>query len=167
MQGGTPFTPVSLRYCRNITAKILKYPVAIYFSKPVNPIEENVPDYFEKIKRPMDLGTVLDKLDKAQYPTIDKWKEEMTLIWTNAMLYNGIDHPIHIIAKELREKFRSLSEHIPRNNVEEWALSCQKKHEKLMRLIDFQPEISQNSQSTSQSSNSNSKKKVLFSISNT
>ena len=162
MQTGTPFTPVSLRYCHKITSKILKYPVAIYFSKPVRPEEENIPDYNDIVRRPMDLGTVLDKLEQSQYPTIDKWKEEMNLIWSNAMLYNGKGHPLYIIAQELREKFRSLSEHIPRNNVEEWALACRKKHEKLMVLLDFQPDPTQNSKS-SQPSTTNPKRKVSFS----
>ena len=39
------------------------------FKEPVDPVKEQIPDYFEVIKRPMDLGTIRTKLAEGQYET--------------------------------------------------------------------------------------------------
>lgn len=38
----------------------------IWFRKPVDPAEENVPDYFDVIKNPMDLGTIIQNLKNGE-----------------------------------------------------------------------------------------------------
>jgi len=39
------------------------------FLQPVDPIKLNLPDYLEKIKYPMDLGTIQTKLNSLRYKT--------------------------------------------------------------------------------------------------
>lgn len=47
-----------------------------------------VPDYAEVIKKPMDLSTVLSKIDLHQYGTVKEFLEDVDLIWQNALEYN-------------------------------------------------------------------------------
>ncbi|KAM6936195.1 ATPase family AAA domain-containing protein 2 isoform 2-T2 [Lycodopsis pacificus] len=56
------------------------------FTKPVD--LEEVPDYAEVIKTPMDLSTVLSKIDYHQYGTVKEFLHDVDLIWQNALEYN-------------------------------------------------------------------------------
>ncbi|XP_031731941.1 ATPase family AAA domain-containing protein 2 isoform X1 [Anarrhichthys ocellatus] len=56
------------------------------FTKPV--VLEEVPDYAEVIKTPMDLSTVLSKIDLHQYGTVKEFLHDVDLIWQNALEYN-------------------------------------------------------------------------------
>lgn len=47
-----------------------------------------VPDYAEVIKKPMDLSTVLSKIDLHQYETVKEFLHDVDLIWQNALEYN-------------------------------------------------------------------------------
>lgn len=139
-----PMTSVQRRLCIEITEKIISLPIAGHFSRPVNPELDGAPDYFEIIKKPMDLSLVLKKLNDDQYTTLDKWKEDMNQIWKNAQTYNDHTTPIHAIARELSEYFRRRCENIPRNEIELWLSKVNKKHVKLMRILDAKPDPKKN-----------------------
>ncbi|OHS94692.1 Bromodomain containing protein [Tritrichomonas foetus] len=131
---------VQKTYCLKITKKIMDYPISVFFLNPVDPEKDGAPDYLEKIKKPMDLNTVKSKLESNSYPSIDKWKEEMNLIWKNAMTYNTEGNYIHMIAKELNEVFRRFCETIPKSELEAWTFRVRKTHSKLMKLIESKPD---------------------------
>ncbi|KAM6349590.1 ATPase family AAA domain-containing protein 2-like [Podargus strigoides] len=56
------------------------------FTKPVDPQE--VPDYDTVIKQPMDLSSVLSKIDQHQYLTARDFLKDMDLICSSALMYN-------------------------------------------------------------------------------
>lgn len=47
-----------------------------------------VPDYAEVIKKPMDLSTVLSRIDLHRYGTVREFLQDVDLIWQNALEYN-------------------------------------------------------------------------------
>ena len=51
------------------------------------------------INQPMDLGTVMAKLERGCYPSLDALRADIELIWQNAEDYNGSTSPImaHVI----------------------------------------------------------------------
>ncbi|XP_071890437.1 ATPase family AAA domain-containing protein 2 isoform X3 [Anas platyrhynchos] len=55
------------------------------FAKPVDP--QKVPDYATRIKEPMDLSTVLTKIDSRQYLTAGDYLKDIDLICNNALEY--------------------------------------------------------------------------------
>ncbi|XP_010284575.1 PREDICTED: ATPase family AAA domain-containing protein 2 [Phaethon lepturus] len=61
------------------------------FTKPVDP--EEVPDYDAVIKQPMDLSTVLSKIDLHQYLTAGDFLKDIDLICSNALEYNPDKDP--------------------------------------------------------------------------
>ncbi|XP_030363088.1 ATPase family AAA domain-containing protein 2 isoform X2 [Strigops habroptila] len=61
------------------------------FSKPVDP--EEVPDYDTVIKQPMDLSTILSKIDLHQYLTAGDFLKDIDLICSNALEYNPDKDP--------------------------------------------------------------------------
>ncbi len=75
------------------------------FNSPVDPVELNLPDYFEVIEKPMDLGTVKKKLDNGVYRNLKEVEGDINLTFDNAMLYNPDGSVVSNMAKELKEKF--------------------------------------------------------------
>ena len=52
---------------KHVLPNIRKHKHAWPFQKPVNPTELGLPDYFDVVKRPMDLSTIKKKLDRSEY----------------------------------------------------------------------------------------------------
>ena len=77
------------------------------FNTPVDPIELGLPDYFDVIKKPMDLGTVNRRLDNCQYHSIDEFAADVLLTFDNAMQYNEVGSVVHDMAAELKTKFHA------------------------------------------------------------
>ncbi|TNY19267.1 hypothetical protein DMC30DRAFT_354181, partial [Rhodotorula diobovata] len=73
----------------------------------------DVPDYYDVIKRPMDLATLLKKVKQQAYRTKKAFAEDLDLIWSNCLLYNSHpNHPLRHSAEALRQKSNQLLEFI-------------------------------------------------------
>lgn len=75
------------------------------FLQPVDPIALGIPDYTEKIKNPMDLQTIKEKLDGKAYESNDDFLQDMRLMFNNCYLYNGEGSPVGQMGKELEKAF--------------------------------------------------------------
>ncbi|KAI3745669.1 hypothetical protein L6452_08073 [Arctium lappa] len=71
------------------------------FSDPVDPNE--LPDYHEIIKQPMDFGTVRSKLDEGLYSNLEELETDVFLICSNAMQYNSSDTIYFRQARSIQE----------------------------------------------------------------
>jgi hypothetical protein len=75
------------------------------FATPVDPVELELDDYFEIIKKPMDLGTIQETLDAGSYHSFEDFASDVRLTFQNAMKYNGEGSIVHKMAMELKNKF--------------------------------------------------------------
>lgn len=62
-------------------------------------------DYFDIIKKPMDLGTVKQKMDGRAYKTATEFAGDVRLIFTNCYKYNPPDHDVVAMARKLQDVF--------------------------------------------------------------
>lgn len=60
----------------------------------MDPVELKIPDYFDVIKHPMDLGTIQRKLDTGEIQSKSKFIELVRLVFDNALLYNKPYDPV-------------------------------------------------------------------------
>lgn len=81
------------------------HPHGWVFNSPVDPVELGLPDYFEVIEKPMDLGTVKKLLDNGVYRTLKEVERDVNLTFDNAMLYNPEGSVVWNMASELKDKF--------------------------------------------------------------
>jgi hypothetical protein len=56
------------------------------FAKPVDP--DDAPDYFNIIANPMDLSSMMDKIDQHRYDSVSAFLDDINLIMNNALEYN-------------------------------------------------------------------------------
>ncbi|KAF7060489.1 hypothetical protein CFC21_067281 [Triticum aestivum] len=71
------------------------------FSEPVD--DEELPDYRDIVKHPMDFSTVRKKLDKGAYANLEQFEDDVFLITSNAMSYNSPDTVYYRQARSIQE----------------------------------------------------------------
>lgn len=79
-----------------------------WFLSPVDPVALNIPQYFKVIKKPMDLGTMSQRLQQGEYKVVKDMEKDVRLIVTNAETFNGHDHEVSKQARELEKLFKEL-----------------------------------------------------------
>jgi len=91
--------------CLAVLNKLLNDPYGWVFKDPVDPDELGIPDYFDVVKQPMDLGQVKRKLENGEYHDLSSFENDTKLVFTNAILYNGEDSDVGDMAKDLLNLF--------------------------------------------------------------
>ena len=71
------------------------------FSHPVNPDE--VPDYYEVIKDPIDLETIQKKISEKKYKDALQFESDVLRIFSNCKQYNDKDTIYYLLASGLEE----------------------------------------------------------------
>ncbi|KAH8804930.1 hypothetical protein F5884DRAFT_431493 [Xylogone sp. PMI_703] len=81
-----------LDFCKDLIHRMLSGPgywtrLVGPFKNPVDPVLDNVPNYFTVVKRPMDLRTIKSKMDKGEYATAADFEKDIRLIFQNCYEY--------------------------------------------------------------------------------
>lgn len=110
------------KFCLKILKGMLEDERCHSFSKPVADLWliSDIPDYFHKIKRPMDLGTCLEDLrrgrftnTKTGYFDFRMLLKNVHLVFQNCLEYNVPSSPIAKLAQELLAQFDTRFSAIP------------------------------------------------------
>ncbi|WOL17367.1 transcription factor GTE1 [Canna indica] len=97
-----------MRQFGTILKQITQHKWARPFMNPVDVKGLGLDDYYEVIKKPMDIGTIKNQMeakDGSGYKNVREIYADVRLVFTNAMKYNDDRCDIHIMAKTLLEKF--------------------------------------------------------------
>ncbi|KAL8144313.1 hypothetical protein V2J09_017345 [Rumex salicifolius] len=90
------------------------------YADPVDPDE--LPDYHDIIKNPMDFSTVRKKLANGSYSFFEQFESDIYLICSNAMKYNKSDTVYHKQARAIKElaqrKFHRVRSYIKQTRIE-------------------------------------------------
>jgi len=73
-------------FMQRLLSDLQGHPQAWAFLQPVN--GEEVEDYYDVIKRPMDLSTMEHKLETNQYSSLRGFIDDAQLVFDNCRLYN-------------------------------------------------------------------------------
>lgn len=63
-------------------------PESLPFRQPVDPTILGIPDYFDIVKKPMDLSTIKMNLNSGRYSDPWEYVDDVWLMFDNAWLYN-------------------------------------------------------------------------------
>jgi len=100
--------PEQLSFCKNVIQQLTEHEDSWPFTLPVDPVQLGIPDYFEVIKTPMDFRTILEHLNKSKYLYIKEFEEDVRIVFSNAVLYNGPQHQVSLMAQTLSKVFEKL-----------------------------------------------------------
>jgi hypothetical protein len=109
----------AFRACQGVVNFLYNHKHAGIFLEPVDPVALNIPTYFDVVKRPMDITTLSENLEKGLYSKIPPtksvgrsavsrmlngpFKDDALLIFDNAIRFNPPDDWIHQTAKSIRK----------------------------------------------------------------
>lgn len=96
---------------QNILTELQNHASAWPFLQPVN--KEEVPDYYDFIKEPMDLSTMEVKLENNCYAKMEDFIYDARLVFNNCRKYNGENTSYFKYANRLEKFFVSKIKEIP------------------------------------------------------
>ena len=96
-------------YALSIIKTIMNKPYSAPFISPVDADEEWAANYYKKIKKPMDFLQIKEKIENGKYKDLAEWKEDVSLIWSNAKSFFGENCFISKLANELKKFFEKVS----------------------------------------------------------
>ena len=112
-------TEYVLRLARPVLQRLMSHPQNLnIFNQPVDPVALGLPDYLDRIKRPMDLRTIRSQLRCRHYRQMSSFIADVELVFQNAMAYNAASTQVHRMARTLLLEFR--------NEIKAIADRCQK-----------------------------------------
>jgi len=91
--------------CETLMKEMEELPEAEPFLAPVDWKALNLPDYPKVIKKPMDLGTIAEKLESGGYSNVAAFGSDIRLVWQNAMKFNQPGSGIYVAADNLSKVF--------------------------------------------------------------
>ncbi|MCO5565704.1 hypothetical protein L7F22_019378 [Adiantum nelumboides] len=102
-------TLTDLTACRNALKRLQNSKHSSLFRKPVDPVRDKVPDYFNVIQNPMDLSSIENKLNEGMYKDRFEFKEDFELVINNAKQYTPDPKAfVHTSANSLNREFQTL-----------------------------------------------------------
>lgn len=96
---------------QNILTELQNHAAAWPFLQPVN--REEVPDYYNFIKEPMDLSTMEIKLESNKYDKMEDFIYDVRLVCNNCRMYNGENTSYFKYANRLEKFFNGKVKEIP------------------------------------------------------
>lgn len=115
MQPAT-FTSSQIKFCKALMSDLMSKKHVAYawpFYKPVDAVALEIPDYYEIIKKPMDLGTAKKKLDDGLYRSAAEFGADIRLIFTNCYRYNPPEYDVVKMARKTSEVFEARFSKLP------------------------------------------------------
>jgi hypothetical protein len=124
-------TGVDFEDCKRITDILLNSPGCHMFVRPVDPVKDNLPTYFDIVKDPQDLGTIRSRLEEGYYKSFADWEYAIDLVWSNAQRFNRRDSLVNIVAKAMSVKCEKLKRKYHSFTVSSWQECVTRLYEKL------------------------------------
>lgn len=123
-----------------VQSKMLTIPIAWPFLEPVDPVELCIPDYFDIIKNPMDLGTITKKLLSGKYANVDEFTKDVRLVWNNCFTYNQPGSDVFVMAETLSKLFE---EKLKKLKVLMEEAKEQQKIQEIKKIINEKKQVAQ------------------------
>ena len=86
------------------------------FLHPVDPVDEEAPDYFDVIKKPIDLSTIRSKVFRNEYASAQDITSDFSQMVRNSVMYNGEYHFVTMSARAIRDISKQWMRRLPEDN---------------------------------------------------
>jgi len=144
----------SLVFCQSLITRIMKLKEAAPFRGPVDPIRQRAPNYYNVIKKPMDLGTIYRRIQNKYYWKADECVQDFKQMIANCKVFNNQGDLVVMWAEVIEKEFLKNIKNMP----EEEEMS----KETLMYLT---PESAEAAEALVKESHEKKKKRTVSSLS--
>ncbi|KAF1796919.1 hypothetical protein FB192DRAFT_1291393, partial [Mucor lusitanicus] len=109
-----------LKLAQKVINKLTLHDQAALFNVPVD--LESLPDYAQKIKHPMDLRTIWEKVESGKYTSLKAVDQDVRLVFKNCFTYNAPGTYASDAGKKLEKYYHNISREM-RNRIAAGASS--------------------------------------------
>lgn len=126
-----------MKKCLSVLQRLKKHRYAEPFLLPVD--GNLVPDYYQRIRDPMDLSKVEKNLRDGAYSSTLEFASDVRKIWNNAFIYNDEKSPIFHMTKEMSAYFEKIfleveNVPLPSNNIQHLQRQVERLSKELKEL---------------------------------
>ncbi|XP_026882951.2 bromodomain-containing protein 3-like [Electrophorus electricus] len=108
-----------LQYLQKVVLKTLwKHQFSWPFQAPVDAVSLCLPDYYDIIKIPMDMGTIRKRLENGYYWNAQECIQDFNTMFTNCYIYNKPGDDIVLMAEALEKLFLQKVSEMPQEELE-------------------------------------------------
>ncbi|KAH8681349.1 hypothetical protein BX600DRAFT_19281 [Xylariales sp. PMI_506] len=105
-----PTTEQKLNFCADLLSRMLSGPgfwtrLVGPFKEPVRPVEDGVPDYLDKVSKPMYLGLIKNKIDDNEYKDEMEFAADVRQIFANCFTYWTKKDPMWTTCEKFQKTF--------------------------------------------------------------
>ena len=125
--------------CYKITQKLLDHPISNIFSHRIDEIIDQAPGYYDIIKNPMDLGTIMEKVENGMYKNMKEWISDVNLVFSNSILYNTEHSYIAIAAHHLEDVFKKELVRSGGSAPIDWVNTCNRYYLEIKKQMQQSP----------------------------
>lgn len=108
-----PMTKPRHKFLLRVIQNIKRTNDAAPFSKPVDVVALNIPNYPTIVTKPMDLRTMEEKMKNSSYPSVDAYVRDFNQIVENCIAFNGLDHVVTKNAQNIKASFDKQMQNLP------------------------------------------------------
>ena len=97
-----------LKFCDHLLKEIMKpkyQSLSFPFVTPVDPVALNIPNYLKIVKKPMDFGTIRQKLDLGEYENAKEFEADARQVFKNCYLFNPEGDSVNALGKRFEAIF--------------------------------------------------------------
>lgn len=97
-----------LKFCDHVLKEISKpkwQQYSLPFMVAVDPVALNIPTYLNVVKKPMDFGTIRQKLDRGEYENAKEFETDARQVFKNCYLFNPEGDSINILGHRFESVF--------------------------------------------------------------
>jgi len=99
-------TPINVKKCKDLVKALVRLPESELFLRPVDVVLDGCPTYYDEIEHPMDFGTISSKLNDEKYVTMEEFKHDVELVFSNCRQFNPIGTSQTICAAVVEKLFK-------------------------------------------------------------
>uniref|UniRef100_A0A914WHT4 Bromodomain-containing protein 2 n=1 Tax=Plectus sambesii TaxID=2011161 RepID=A0A914WHT4_9BILA len=103
---------------KEVLKPALRHKHAWPFSKPVDSIRLNLPDYHAVIKKPMDMGSIEKRLKNCYYYSAKDCMQDFELVFSNCYKFNQNEDDVTLMCRNLENLYREKIKTVPPEEVE-------------------------------------------------
>lgn len=109
-----------LQRCLSITTKLAESIYAFCYKTPPLPDDDDQRNFDKSVSKPMYFDTIITNLQNSAYTTVQSWKNDVNLIFDNAMNYYSPRTMRYDAALELKDRFTDLLSVFDKSEEELW-----------------------------------------------
>lgn len=130
-----------ITWCVKILENLIDRPCAKPFVNPIDDKEEGCETYYKRIKSPIFLSTIQEKILTNEYSSLDDIKHDISIIVKNTERFFSKSSFQSAMAREMEKQFNHLIEKEEYGNQKVWINKIIELQEKIEQVIRDAPQI--------------------------